>query len=356
MEAAGLMDQFLCLVIRGVCDYADSHKNKQWQGYAALTASAYAKELLGVIALGGMGSNQSIKSCCMVLFQQNPRFVGRQSQLEDLETRIFTKDQSQKAAITALGGWGKTQVALEFAYRVREKYQYCSVFWIPCTSMESIEQGYLSVSQLLGLQNINPGSVKSDVQVYLSHKHMSRWLLIFDNADDTDMWITGSESTPALKPYLPQSNQGFVLFTTRNRQLAVDLLLSDAVEIPEMDKSTAVTVLQKSLIRKQLLDDYQATMALLHRLMFLPLAISQTAAYINKNAISLADYLSILDEQEEDEIELLSENFQDEGRYQDIKNPVASTWPISFSQIQKLNPLAAEYLSFLACINPREIP
>jgi nucleoside phosphorylase len=46
MEAAGLMDNFPCLVIRGICDYSDTHKNDQWQGYAAATAAAYAKELL----------------------------------------------------------------------------------------------------------------------------------------------------------------------------------------------------------------------------------------------------------------------------------------------------------------------
>jgi hypothetical protein len=49
MEAAGLMESFPCLVIRGICDYSDSHKNKQWQEYAAATAAAYAKELLSVI-------------------------------------------------------------------------------------------------------------------------------------------------------------------------------------------------------------------------------------------------------------------------------------------------------------------
>jgi len=49
MEAAGLMDNFSCLVIRGICDYADSHKNKRWQPYAAATAAAYAKELLRII-------------------------------------------------------------------------------------------------------------------------------------------------------------------------------------------------------------------------------------------------------------------------------------------------------------------
>jgi nucleoside phosphorylase len=46
MEAAGLMNHFPCLVIRGICDYSDSHKNKEWQGYAAMTAAAYAKDIL----------------------------------------------------------------------------------------------------------------------------------------------------------------------------------------------------------------------------------------------------------------------------------------------------------------------
>jgi len=49
MEAAGLMDDFPCLVVRGICDYADSHKHKDWQLYAAATAAAYAKELLTVM-------------------------------------------------------------------------------------------------------------------------------------------------------------------------------------------------------------------------------------------------------------------------------------------------------------------
>ena len=49
MEAAGLINHFPCLVIRGICDYSDSHKNKEWQGYAAMTAAAYAKDLLSRI-------------------------------------------------------------------------------------------------------------------------------------------------------------------------------------------------------------------------------------------------------------------------------------------------------------------
>lgn len=49
MEAGGLMDTLPCLVIRGICDYSDSHKNKQWQGYAAMVAAAFAKDILGEV-------------------------------------------------------------------------------------------------------------------------------------------------------------------------------------------------------------------------------------------------------------------------------------------------------------------
>lgn len=60
MEAAGLMNTFPCLVIRGICDYADSHKNKRWQPYAAGTAAAYAKELLGVIPAADVVDTQTV--------------------------------------------------------------------------------------------------------------------------------------------------------------------------------------------------------------------------------------------------------------------------------------------------------
>ena len=62
MEAAGLMDEFDCLVIRGICDYADSHKNKDWQRYAAAAAAAYAKELLGAVRLNREGMSLALDS------------------------------------------------------------------------------------------------------------------------------------------------------------------------------------------------------------------------------------------------------------------------------------------------------
>ncbi|CAG9999075.1 unnamed protein product [Clonostachys byssicola] len=69
MEAAGLMNHFPCLVIRGISDYCDTHKSKQWQGYASMTAAAYAKELLNIIAPNNIEAEapliQSMAQACL---------------------------------------------------------------------------------------------------------------------------------------------------------------------------------------------------------------------------------------------------------------------------------------------------
>jgi nucleoside phosphorylase len=62
MEAAGLMNDFPCIVIQGICDYADSHKNKDWQEYTAAVAAAFAKELLSVVPAQEVQQMPTIKS------------------------------------------------------------------------------------------------------------------------------------------------------------------------------------------------------------------------------------------------------------------------------------------------------
>jgi tetratricopeptide (TPR) repeat protein len=128
------------------------------------------------------------------------------------------------------------------------------------------------------------------------------------------------------------------------------------MEIGEMDEEAATQLLQKCLINPDLVNNRQDTAVLLGELAYLPLAIAQAAAYINNNRITLRRYLSLLAEQEEEVIALLSEEFEDDGRYRDVKSPVATTWLISFEQIQQSNPLAAQYLSFMSCVDPKEIP
>jgi tetratricopeptide (TPR) repeat protein/nucleoside phosphorylase len=357
MEAAGLMDELPSLVIQGIYDYCDSHKQKQWQGYAALAAAAYTKLLLSAIPIGCMDINLKSKKTrhWMVSLARNPKFVGRQDEITKLEESITMQDGPRKIAITGLGGVGKTQVALELAHRTRDRDKECSVFWIPCTSHAIVEQMFLQIAQILGLRNVNPAEVKEQVKSYLDSERAGKWLLILDNADDAEMWLTGSHTAPPLEDFLPESDQGRILFTSRNRKLAMRLAPFNIIPIPDKDEETAAKILEKTLGHKDLLRDLTASATLLEQLSFLPLAITQASAYILENGIDLSTYLSLLQEQEQDAVELLSEDFRDPGRYKDIQNPVITTWLISFKQIQQQDQLAADYLSFMACIDPRNI-
>jgi Tetratricopeptide repeat len=86
------------------------------------------------------------------------------------------------------------------------------------------------------------------------------------------------------------------------------------------------------------------------------LAIVQAVAFLNENDVQMSEYISLYKDTEENRIDLLSQDFEDQSRYRETKNPVAITWYISFEQIQKQDPLAADYLSFMACVACESIP
>ena len=86
MEAAGLMNSFPCLVIRGICDYADTHKNKRWQGYAAATAAAFTKELLGVVPKQEV---VKLKPVGEFISYQNQHSIQSMSRLLTLNSQYF---------------------------------------------------------------------------------------------------------------------------------------------------------------------------------------------------------------------------------------------------------------------------
>jgi tetratricopeptide (TPR) repeat protein len=288
-----------------------------------------------------------------VPFTRNQQFVGRDSALNRLESALFTEHQPAKFAISGLGGIGKTQIALELAYRVKDTYKDCSVFWVPATNVESLQQAFEDIGRQLRVPGLEDehANTKKLVKKHLSQPSAGRWLLILDNVDEVHMWDA------ELKAYLPKSQQGCVICTTRNRKVAVKIAAApNIIEVPKMDEETAMQLLATSLIRPELLASRQGALKLLEQLTFLPLAIVQAAAYINENGNTLSEYLSLLEEQEQDVVELLSEDFEDDRRYEDIKNPVATTWLISFQHIQRSSPLAAEYLSFMSCVDPKDIP
>jgi hypothetical protein len=149
---------------------------KDGQGYAALTAATYAKILILKIPKSDFSVNsQSRQSCFQVPFERNPRFLGRQDEITKLEVMVFSHNISQKAAISGLGGVGKTQIALELAYRVRAKERGYSIFWITSTSVEFVQQGFSEIGHQLGLADMTSTDAKLQVKAHLS------WSLVTDH-------------------------------------------------------------------------------------------------------------------------------------------------------------------------------
>lgn len=292
-------------------------------------------------------------------FERNPNFTGRKELLDELQQRLQQKSNStRKIAVSGLGGVGKTQLVLELTHCLREQ---CAVFWIPVNSMANLQTAYYEVAKKLRLPNCgkNGDHILEIIQSYLSDENIGPWLLVLDNADDLSLWaspLSPESERKCLIDLLPKSTQGSIIFTTRNRKVGVDLA-HDVVDVPAMDESGATQLLQSCLVNKKLVHaDCHAVSALLKYLTYLPLAIVQAASYINKNRITLSVYKDLLLDKEESAMDLLEQEFQDDGRYRDTMNAVATTWMISFQQICREDRLAAEYLCLMACVDPKDIP
>ncbi|KAF5865336.1 hypothetical protein ETB97_004547 [Aspergillus alliaceus] len=364
MKAAGLMNTFPCLVICGICDYADSHKNRRWQPYAAGTAAAYTKELLGVIPAADVVNTKTVdealreaKRSFYLPLQRNHKFVGRSAELDTLKQKLLVKKDCRKVALSGLGGIGKTQVALQFVYSVKEDCPEFSIFWVQALSMETFELGCREIAGALGIHQGQESSedVKILMRQYLCAKTAGKWLLIVDNADELDL-LRGTHQTEGLLSFLPESEDGLTMFTTRHGAVAQYLTGSDVVEIGKMTRQETTDVLEKSLVRKSPSDNSETVINLLTELEYLPLAITQAAAYINTNKSSISEYLRLLKKTEDDAVALMSTDFGDTTRYQNLTNAVAKTWIITFNKILECDMLAAGLLAFISCIEWRAIP
>ncbi|OHE97277.1 hypothetical protein CORC01_07332 [Colletotrichum orchidophilum] len=384
MEAAGLMNELPCVVIRGICDYADAHKNKLWQEYAAAVAAAYAKELVTALPrtiaekqpqtlavspvvldnVGNMPSQPRVtEPHWIVPFSRNKQFVGREQELSTLRQWSSSKDVCHNMAIFGLGGVGKTQIALEFAFRTKQEHPNSSIFWVPATDLLAFEQAYKRIGQALHVPGIDAkgADVKQLVCDALSDSERTDpWLLIIDNADDINVIFrqpTDSEPiSPALIDYIPSSLYGSTILTTRNRRVAVKQAASNIISLEIMGQDDAYKLFEKSLLRRDILSKAESARHLLSLLGYLPLAIIQAVAYINENDTTIEEYTDLYNDSEIGVMEVLMEDFEVHGRYKTTKNSIATTWLVSFSQLTHANPVAIEYLSFMACICNDNIP
>ncbi|KAK5994861.1 hypothetical protein PT974_03247 [Cladobotryum mycophilum] len=359
MESAGVWEQLPCIMVKGACDYADSHKNKAWQHFAAATAASTTKAILGQYTQAYPEASTLRVIACVVHhipFRRNPKFVGRTEALQALQQMLFEHGGTQRAAVVGLGGIGKTQVALQTAYWTMENHSGYSIFWLPAYSAESFEQAYRQISTKLAIQVSETEDVKTVMQQYLSTEAAGKWLLIVDNADDRERLFGSQDDPGGLDQYLPNSEEGVTLFTTRSNDVALAVAEDNVIHLAEMKSEEARSLLGNALGQRNL-DSHDAMLArLLDELVYLPLAISQAAAYIKRNRISVAKYLDLLHTTEQDLAGLMSRQFHDNTRYPGAQNAVATTWLVSFEQIRRDDPIAIELLLFLSYIEPNQVP
>ncbi|KAK8071888.1 HET-domain-containing protein [Apiospora saccharicola] len=297
----------------------------------------------------------------LVPLGRNKAFVGRDSTLQQLLERIPPKsdpDGCQWTAIEGLGGIGKTQIALETAFRVRDLDAECSVFWVPAVTRATFENAYREIGHaldVLGIQE-DKADVTALVKSALNHASAGRWLLIVDNADDTELVFGDTDGSPLLH-CLPSSYQGSILFTTRNHEVAsrLDVQPTNTFPVGQMSMAEAKQMLCNGLKQSQI-DDISSTERLLDFLTLLPLAIKQASAYMMRTGVTTTKYLRYCLSSDEAQTKLLSEDFGDRHRYAEIANPVAATWIISFAHVTEKWPLAAEFLKLICYFAEKDIP
>src|SRR5436305_1104825 len=282
-----------------------------------------------------------------VPYRRNPFFTGREEILAHLYTILRSSKAAaltQAQAISGLGGIGKTQVAVEYAYRYRDHYQ--AIFWINATSRDAISADFVILAALLDLpeqqekeQDIGLRAVKRWLS---SHTH---WLLILDNVDDLEMIVD----------FLPVTATGDVLITTRLQALGT---VAQRIEVEKMVLDEGVMFLlrrTKVLMPGSSLDQVpkekqaQAT-EIVMALDGLPLALDQAGAYIEETRCGLSQYLNLYGTRRK---ELLLRR----GRFP-IDHPasVAATWSLSFQRVATATIVAADLLHLFTFLDPEAIP
>ena len=202
---------------------------------------------------------------------------------------------------------------------------------------------------------------------WLRSEASGKWLIILDNADDESFFNAGTYEAQGavsgdardrltLADLLPQNQNGSILVTSRNMDVAMKLSggYRDIIQIQPMSPDEGLTLLQHKLVCPL---DGQET-ELLAALEYMPLAIIQAAAYINKRwpRITVTGYTQALRTNDKSRVKLLNQAATDLRRDEEASNSILATWQISFDHIREERESAADLLSFMSFFNPQGIP
>lgn len=188
-----------------------------------------------------------------------------------------------------------------------------------------------------------------------------KWLFVFDNADDLDLYfgpVVMAGQRKQMHEYLPRCADGTTFITTRDKRVGYRLAdREDPILVPPMSINDAGTLLRSKTSHDEgPTRDLTRDIELLEMLGNLPLAITQAAAFITENNITVAEYLDVFATNQSEVEDLLSEEMGDPRRYSEFGSSIMNTLKLSFDQILKQKPLAADLLSFMAFLDRNGIP
>ncbi|OCL02771.1 TPR-like protein [Glonium stellatum] len=298
-----------------------------------------------------------------VPFRRDPHFVDREI-LAEIDAK--SQKSASRVALVGLGGVGKSQLAVEYSYRIREKSPATWVFWVHAGTAARFEEGYRKIAERTKL----PGWNQSDVDIlslvysWLCDEANGRWVMIIDNADDLAVFSrngnASSNAQAALLESLPQSPNGSILITSRNRKVAFRLTGSsaDIINVHPMDQVHSLALLRNKLEGSDDSIKQDDAVALVEALDYMPLAITQAAAYISQRAprATVSKYLQNLRKGDKDRAKLLDMDIGDLRRDGTASNSIIGTWQISFEHIRKERPSAARLLSLMSLFDRQGIP
>jgi tetratricopeptide (TPR) repeat protein len=296
----------------------------------------------------------------IIPFSQNPRFVGRESQLAELEAKLFSNEQTTTTlAIVGPGGTGKSQLALEVAHRTRQNNKSCSVFWMDASDKDSLYQSYASVAQKLSVLgwDDDQADMKQLVKRCVVEIIKRKCLLIFDNTENTTLRSGGSSTTEPvdLADCLPQSKLCSAIFTTTNIDTAQALALQNIIALQELTPDAALRMLQVRLERPFANTEQQEAEHLLRELSYLPLAVIQAAACMKASSMTVQEYRSRLDDRKELVIEHSGDSSESTLEDSGAQDTVDAALFLSIDEISRDNAFAADCLFLAACVDRKDI-
>lgn len=281
-------------------------------------------------------------------YGRNLLFTGREDVLARLRDTLPGGEHpvalAQPQAIGGLGGIGKTQTAVEYAYRYRDNYK--SVLWARADSADLLISDFLLIAALLNLPQRNEQDqsvvVKAVLRWFDTHE---QWLLTLDNADDLEM----------VSKFMPSAGKGHVLLTTHANFTGT---VAQRIELDKMalDEGTLLLLRRMKYLKGNAgMESVSETIrtqarAIVEAVDGLPLALDQAGAYIEETGCTLSDYLKFYTLRHNRLLRMRGASATGHPE------PVATTWSLSFEKVERANPAAAELLHLCAFLHPDEIP